>query len=75
LDDGIDISVWTMVRLRVGKLFDTFYTTENDGMGAGLAVSRSIIEARQGRLWAVANEGHDHPTFRFSIPVNARNHS
>ena len=52
-----------------GKLFDAFYTTKEDGMGIGLSVSRSIIEAHQGRLWAVANQGHG-STFCFSIPVN-----
>src|SRR5262249_1958609 len=51
------------------KLFEAFYTTKNDGMGIGLSVSRSIIEAHQGRLWATANEGAG-ATFFFSIPCN-----
>jgi PAS domain S-box-containing protein len=49
------------------RLFDTFYTTKNDGMGVGLYVSRSIIESHQGRLWATLNEGPG-ATFSFSIP-------
>jgi len=57
-----------------GKLFEAFYTTKEDGMGIGLSVSRSIIEAHHGRLWAVANEGPG-STFCFSIPANGRNHS
>src|SRR5260221_3216084 len=39
------------------RLFETFYTTKNDGMGVGLCVSRSIIESHQGRLWATLNDG------------------
>src|SRR4029077_14537476 len=39
------------------KLFQAFYTTKNDGMGIGLHVSQSIIEAHHGRLWATANDG------------------
>jgi PAS domain S-box-containing protein len=49
------------------KMFETFYTTKPDGMGVGLSVSRSIIEANRGRLWAVANDGPG-AIFAFSIP-------
>jgi len=53
------------------KLFDAFYTTKSGGMGIGLAVSRSIIESHNGRLWAQANEGPG-ATFSFSIPSSPR---
>ena len=53
------------------RLFDAFYSTKKDGMGVGLAVSHSIIENHQGRLWAALNEGPG-ATFSFSIPCPAR---
>lgn len=49
------------------KIFEAFYTTKTDGMGIGLSISRSIIEAHQGRLWATRNDGLG-CTFSFSIP-------
>ena len=49
------------------KIFGAFYTTKTDGMGIGLSISRSIIEAHQGRLWATPNDGPG-STFSFAIP-------
>ena len=49
------------------RLFESFYTTKNDGMGIGLSVSRSIIESHHGRLWVERNDGPG-ATFSFSIP-------
>ena len=49
------------------KLFQAFYTTKRDGMGIGLSLSHSIIEAHYGRLWAQPNDGPG-ATFSFSIP-------
>ncbi len=61
-DAGVGFDPQAMI-----KLFETFYTTKNDGMGIGLSVSRSIIESHHGRLWATPNDGPG-ATFSFSIP-------
>jgi PAS domain S-box-containing protein len=53
------------------KVFEAFYTTKTDGMGIGLSISRSIIEAHQGRLWATRNDGPG-STFSFSIPCKPK---
>jgi len=39
------------------RMFEAFYTTKAEGIGIGLTISRSIIEAHGGRLWALANDG------------------
>ena len=64
-DHGIGLA-----RGQVEKVFDPFYTTKPEGMGLGLAISRSIIEAHGGRLWAEANDGPG-ATFSFSLPASA----
>jgi PAS domain S-box-containing protein len=52
----------------VDRLFETFYTTKATGMGMGLAICRSIIEAHGGRLWACTNEPRG-AVFQFTLPV------
>ena len=56
---------------RRNRIFDAFYTTKPEGMGMGLAISRSIVETHGGRLWATANEIAGE-TFQFTLPLAAR---
>jgi C4-dicarboxylate-specific signal transduction histidine kinase len=61
-DSGIGLSEEVMSRL-----FEPFFTTRSKGMGMGLSISRSIIEAHGGRLWAETN-GSEGATFQFTLP-------
>jgi C4-dicarboxylate-specific signal transduction histidine kinase len=52
----------------VDRLFEAFYTTKVQGMGIGLAICRSIIEAHGGQMWACANEPRG-AVFQFTVPL------
>jgi PAS domain S-box-containing protein len=62
-DSGIGISAEN-----ADRLFNAFFTTKSGGLGMGLSICRSIVEAHGGRLWTTANLPHG-ATFHFALPV------
>jgi signal transduction histidine kinase len=78
ISTGLDDAGWvnltvrdTGIGIEPGKLetiFDAFHTTKRDGIGLGLAISRSIVEAHGGRLWAMPNQPRG-ATFQLALPT------
>ena len=62
-DSGIGIQADNFARI-----VEPFYTTKSSGMGMGLSINRSIIEAHAGRMWA-ENNAEGGATFHFALPV------
>jgi len=60
---GVELAMLT-------RIFDSFYTTKQTGLGLGLSICRSIIEAHGGRLWASAHQRRG-ATFQFTLPADA----
>jgi len=52
----------------LGRIFEALYTTKSVGLGMGLAISRSLVQAHGGRLWATRNAGAG-STFQFVLPA------
>jgi two-component system sensor kinase FixL len=53
----------------VDRLFNAFFTTKSHGMGMGLSICRSIVQAHGGRIWVSPNTGGTGATFQFTVPV------
>lgn len=63
-DSGIGIDTQSS-----DQIFDAFVTTKREGLGMGLSISRTIVEAHGGRLWAIPNHGRG-ATFQFTLPTS-----
>jgi signal transduction histidine kinase len=53
---------------KIEQVFERFFTTKKQGMGLGLSVCRTIINAHHGKIWAT-NNGGSGATFHFSLPI------
>jgi signal transduction histidine kinase len=53
------------------RIFEAFFTTKAEGLGLGLSISRTIIEAHGGRLWASSDEGQG-SSIQFALPAGGR---
>jgi signal transduction histidine kinase len=73
LDSGIMVAVADsgkgIASQDVGRIFNPLFTTKTHGMGMGLSICRSIIEAHEGQIWVTADKGHG-AIFHFTLPVD-----
>ena len=53
---------------RLKKIFEPFFSSKDDGMGMGLSITRTIVEAHRGRTWA-KNRDHGGASFRVELPL------
>jgi signal transduction histidine kinase len=53
---------------KLAEVFDPFFTTKTQGMGVGLSIARTIVQAHRGKIW-VENQSEGGATFRFSVPL------
>ena len=65
-----EIQVQASHQAALERVFEAFYTTKPGGLGLGLSICRSIIEAHNGRLWASANLPRG-ASFQFALPAIA----
>ena len=65
---GINIDI-------LDHLFEKFISRADSGTGLGLFISKSIIEAHGGKIWAINNKNRIGSTFSFSLPVEAKHHN
>jgi signal transduction histidine kinase len=80
-DKALAAAEWTLIAVKdsgpgldaksLDRLFDAFYTTKSDGLGMGLAISRSIIEVHGGQLWATVG-GARGAVFQFTLPIRVQ---
>lgn len=54
----------------ISSLFTKFATNSDQGVGLGLYISKSIIEAHGGKIWAENNKDQRGPTFSFTLPLS-----
>ena len=53
---------------KLNEIFDPFFTTKKQGMGIGLSIARTIVQAHKGRIWA-ENQSEGGAVFRLSLPL------
>jgi signal transduction histidine kinase len=53
---------------KLAEVFDPFFTTKKEGMGVGLSIARTIVQAHRGKIWA-ENQSEGGAIFRFLMPL------